>query len=220
MAHTHDAVVAKSAFVGRLLMASLSSGYLVVVWCFVVDSVAHESGVAGGACAVPEPCGFAFHGWALDEGALSLLGDFEVVPVPGHEDVGCGAVVEFLAAPPFVVFAGAPLVSVGVEDLCACHVDGGGHFVPVREVEVEVGVVVGELVGFCDGAAAVYVEGVVVGGDSFAEAYGFSVVAWNGCDCHVGAVVELVDELHHGHAGEPDLFRQGCLCAPGVITSL
>ena len=76
MAHTHDAVVARSALVGRLLMASLSSGYLVVVWCFVVDSVAHESGVSGGACAVPEPCGFAFHGWALDEGALSLLGDF------------------------------------------------------------------------------------------------------------------------------------------------
>lgn len=76
MAHPHDAVVARSAFVGRLLMASLSSGYLVVVWCFVVDSVAHESGVSGGACAVPVPCGFAFHGWALDEGALSLLGDF------------------------------------------------------------------------------------------------------------------------------------------------
>lgn len=76
MAHTHDAVVARSAFVGRLLMASLSSGYLVVVWCFVVDSVAHESGVAGGACAVSVPDGFAFHGWALDEGALSLLGDF------------------------------------------------------------------------------------------------------------------------------------------------
>ena len=75
MAHTHDAVVARSAFVGRLLMALLP-GYLVVVWCFVVYSVAHESGVAGGACAVPEPCGFAFHGWALDEGALSLLGDF------------------------------------------------------------------------------------------------------------------------------------------------
>ena len=76
MAHPHDAVVARSALVGRLLMASLSSGYLVVVWCFVVDSVAHESGVSGGACLVPEPCGFAFHGWALDEGALSLLGDF------------------------------------------------------------------------------------------------------------------------------------------------
>lgn len=75
MAHIHDAVVARSAFVGRLLMALLP-GYLVVVWCFVVDSVAHESGVAGGACAVPEPCGFAFHGWALDEGALSLLGYF------------------------------------------------------------------------------------------------------------------------------------------------
>lgn len=75
MAHTHDAVVARSAFVGRLLMALLP-GYLVVVWCFVVDSVAHESGVAGGACTVPEPCGFAFHGWALDEGALSLFGDF------------------------------------------------------------------------------------------------------------------------------------------------
>lgn len=75
MAHTHDAVVARSAFVGRLLMAPLP-GYLVVVWCFVVDSVAHESGVAGGACAMPEPCGFAFHGWALDEGACALLGDF------------------------------------------------------------------------------------------------------------------------------------------------
>ena len=76
MAHTHDAVVACWTLVGRLLMASLSSGYLVVVWCFVVDSVAHESGVAGGARLVPVPCGFAFHGWALDEGALSLLGDF------------------------------------------------------------------------------------------------------------------------------------------------
>ena len=76
MAQTHDAVVARSALVGRRLMASLSSGYLVVVWCFVVDSVAHESGVAGGACAVPVPCGFSFHGWALDEGACALLGDF------------------------------------------------------------------------------------------------------------------------------------------------
>lgn len=76
MAHPHDAVVARSAFVGRRLIASLLSGYLIVVWCFVVDSVAHESGVAGGACAVPVPDGFAFHGWALDEGALSLLGDF------------------------------------------------------------------------------------------------------------------------------------------------
>ena len=55
---------------------TISSRYLVVVWCFVVDSVAYESGVAGGACAVPVPDGFAFHGWALDEGALSLLGDF------------------------------------------------------------------------------------------------------------------------------------------------
>lgn len=77
-----------------------------------------------------------------------------------------------------------------------------------------------ELVGFCDGAAAVHVEGVIVGGDAFAEAHGFSVVAWDGCDGHVVAVVELVDELHHGHAGEPDLFRQGCLCAPGVVASL
>lgn len=93
---------------------TISSGYLVVVWCFVVDSVAHESGVSGGACAVPVPYGFSFHGWALDEGALSLLGDLEVVPVPCHEDVGCGAVVEFLAAPPFVVLVVAPLVSVGV----------------------------------------------------------------------------------------------------------
>ena len=55
---------------------TISSRYLVVVWCFVVDSVAHESGVAGGARLVPEPCGFAFHGWALDEGSLSLFGDF------------------------------------------------------------------------------------------------------------------------------------------------
>ena len=75
MAHPHDAVVARSALVGRLLMALLPC-YLVVVWCFVVDSVAHESGVAGGACAVSVPDGFSFHGWALDEGALSLLGDF------------------------------------------------------------------------------------------------------------------------------------------------
>lgn len=77
-----------------------------------------------------------------------------------------------------------------------------------------------ELVGFCDGAAAVHVEGVVVGGDSFTEAHGFTVVAGDGCDGDVGAVVEHVDELHHGHAGEPDLFRQGCLCAPGVVASL
>lgn len=69
-------MVACWTLVGRLLMASLLSGYLVVVWCFMVDSVAHESGVAGGACAVPVPDGFSFHGWALDEGALSLLGDF------------------------------------------------------------------------------------------------------------------------------------------------
>lgn len=130
-----------------------------------------------------------------------------MVSVPGHEDVGCGAVVEFLSAPPFVVLVVAPLVAVGVEDLCAGHFDGGGHFVPVREIKVEVGVVVGELVGFCDGAAAVYVEGVVVGGDAFAEAYCFTMVAGDGCDGDVGAVVEHVDELHHGHAGEPDLFR-------------
>lgn len=143
-----------------------------------------------------------------------------MVPVPCHQNVGCGAVVEFLAAPPFVLFAGPPLVAVGVQDLCACHVDGGGHFVSVGEVEVEVGVLVVELVGFCDGAAAVHVEGVVVCGDSFAESYGFSVVAGDGCDGDVGAVVELVDELHHGHAGEPDLFREGCLCAPGVVAAL
>ena len=140
--------------------------------------------------------------------------------MPGHQDVGCGAVVEFLAAPPFVVLVVAPLVSVGVQDGSPGYVDGGGHFVPVREIKVEVGVVVGELVGFCDGAAAVYVEGVVVGGDSFTEAHGFSVVAGDGCDRKVGAVVEHVDELHHGHAGEPDLFCQGCLCAPGVVASL
>ena len=85
---------------------------------------------------------------------------------------------------------------------------------------MEVGVLVGELVGFCDGAAAVHVEGVVVGGDAFTEAYGFSVVAGDGCDGDVGAVVELVDELHHGHAGEPDLFGEGCLCAPGVVAAL
>lgn len=169
---------------------------------------------------MPVPDGFAFHGWALDEGALSLLGDFEVVPVPCHENIRYGAVVEFLAAPPFVVLVVAPLVSVGVQDLCACHINGGGHFVPLGEVEVKVGVVVGELVGFCDGAAAVHVEGVVVGGDAFAESYGFSVVAWDGCDGHILAVVEQVDELHHGHAGEPDLFRQGCLCAPGVVAAL
>lgn len=186
----------------------------------MVDSVAHESGVAGGACAVPVPDGFSFHGWALDEGALSLLGYFEVVPVSCHEYIGYGAVVEFLAAPPFVVLVVAPLVSVGVQDPCSGHINGGGHFVPVREIKVEVGVVVGELVGFCDGAAAVHVEGVVVGGDSFAEAYGFSVVAGDGGDCHVVAVVEHVDELHHGHAGEPDLFGEGCLCAPGVVASL
>lgn len=143
-----------------------------------------------------------------------------MVPVPGHQDVGCGAVVEFLAAPPFVLFAGFPLVSVGVQDLCACHVDGGGHFVSAGEVEVKVGILVVELVGFCDGAAAVYIEGVIVGGDAFTEAHGFTVVAGDGCDGDVGAVVEHVDELHHGHAGEPDLFRQGCLCAPGVRAAL
>ena len=143
-----------------------------------------------------------------------------MVPVPGHENIRYGAVVEFLAAPPFVLFAGFPLVPVGVQDLCAGHIDGGGHFVPAGEVEVKVGILVIELVGFCDGAAAVHVEGVVVGSDAFAEAYGFTMVAGDGCDGDVGAVVELVDELHHGHAGEPDLFRQGCLCAPGVVASL
>lgn len=143
-----------------------------------------------------------------------------MVPVPCHEDVGCGAVVEFLAPPPFVLFAGFPLVPVGVQDLCAGHPNGGGHFVSAGEVEVKVGVVVVELVGFCDGPAAVHVEGVVVGGDAFTEAYCFTVVAGDGCDGDVGAVVEHVDELHHGHAGEPDLFRQGCLCAPGVVASL
>lgn len=143
-----------------------------------------------------------------------------MVPVPGHEDVGCGSVVEFLAAPPFVVLVVAPLVSVGVQDLCACNVDGGGHFVSAGEVEVKVGVLVVELVGFCDGPAAVHIEGVIVGGDAFTEAHGFTVVAGDGCDGDVGAVVEHVDELHHGHAGEPDLFRQGCLCAPGVVASL
>ena len=143
-----------------------------------------------------------------------------MVPVTGHEYVRCGAVVEFLAAPPFVVLVVAPLVSVGVQDLCAGHIDGGGHFVPAGEVEVKVGVVVGELVGFCDGPAAVHVEGIVVGGDSFAEAHGFTVVAGDGGDGDVGAVVEHVYELHHGHAGEPDLFRQGCLCSPGIVASL
>ena len=201
-------------------MASLLSGYLVVVWCFVVDSVAHESGVAGGARLVPVPDGFSFHGWALDEGSCALLGYFEVVSVPCHENIRYGAVVEFLAAPPFVVLVVAPLVSVGVQDPCSGHINGGGHFVPLGEGEVEVGVVVGELVGFCDGAAAVDVEGVVVGGDSFTESYGFSVVAGDGCDGDVVAVVEHVDELHHGHASQSDLFRQGCLCAPGVVASL
>lgn len=143
-----------------------------------------------------------------------------MVPVPGHQDVGCGAVVEFLATPPFVVLVVAPLVSVGVQDACAGHIDGGGHFVPVGENELYVGVVVGELVGFCDGPAAVHVKAIVVGGDSFTEAHGFTVVAWDGGYCDVGAMVEHVDELHHGHAGEPDLFRQGCLCAPGVVASL
>lgn len=85
---------------------------------------------------------------------------------------------------------------------------------------MKVGILVVELVGFCDGAAAVHIEGVIVGGDSFAEADGFAVVAGDGGDGDVGAVVEHVDELHHGHAGEPDLFRQGCLGAPGVVASL
>lgn len=143
-----------------------------------------------------------------------------MVPVPCHENIRYGAVVEFLAAPPFVVLVVAPLVSVGVQDLCAGHIDGGGHFVPLGEVEVKVGVVVGELVGFCDGPAAVYIERVVVGGDSFAESYCFAVVAGDGCDGDVGAVVEHVDELHHGHAGEPDLFGEWGLCAPGVVASL
>lgn len=169
---------------------------------------------------MPVPDGFSFHGWALDEGALSLLRYVEVVPVPCHENIRYGTVVEFLAAPPFVVLVVAPLVSVGVQDLCAGHLDGGGHFVPLGEDEAHVGILVGELVGFCDGPAAVYVEGVVVGGDAFAESYGFAVVAGDGCDGDVGAVVEHVDELHHGHAGEPDLFSQGCLCAPGVVAAL
>lgn len=99
--------------------------------------------------------------------------------MPGHKYVGCGAVVEFLAAPPFVVLVVAPLVSVGVKYPCACHIDGGCHFVPAGEVEVKVGILVGELVGFCDGPAAVHIEGVIVGGDSFAEAHGFAVVAWD-----------------------------------------
>ena len=143
-----------------------------------------------------------------------------MVPVACHQNVGYGAVVEFLAAPPFVVFAGFPLVPVGVQDLCAGHIDSGGHFVSAGEVEVKVGVLVVELVGFCDGPAAVHIEGVIVGGDAFTEAHGFTVVAWDGCYGDVGAVVEHVDELHHGHAGEPDLFRQGCLGAPGVVASL
>lgn len=115
--------------------------------------------------------------------------------MPCHENIRYGAVVEFLAAPPFVVLVVAPLVPVGVQYPCACHIDGGGHFVSAGEVEVKVGVLVVELVGFCDGAAAVHVEGVVVGGDAFAEAHGFSVVAGDGCDGHIFAVVELVDEL-------------------------
>ena len=149
-----------------------------------------------------------------------MLRDVEVVAVACHENIRYGAVVEFLTAPPFVLFAGFPLVPVGVKDFGACHVDGGGHFVPAGEVEVKVGILVVELVGFCDGAAAVHVEGVIIGGDAFTESYGFAVVAWDGCDGDVGAVVEHVDELHHGHAGEPDLFCQGCLCAPGVVASL
>lgn len=140
--------------------------------------------------------------------------------MPGHENIRYGAVVEFLAAPPFVVLVVAPLVPVGVQDLCACHVDGGGHFVPFWEVEVKVGVVVGELVGFCDGPAAVYIEGVIVGGDAFTESYGFTVVAGDGCDGDVGAVVEHVYELHHGHACQSDLFGEWGLCAPGVVASL
>lgn len=85
--------------------------------------------------------------------------------------------MEFLAAPPLVVLVVAPLVSVGVEYPCACHIDGGGHFVPLGENELYVGILVGELVGFCDGPAAVHIETVVVGGDSFTESYGFAVVA-------------------------------------------
>lgn len=59
-----------------------------------------------------------------------------MVPVSGHENIRCGAVVEFLAAPPIIVFAGAPLVAVGVQYPCACHVDGGGHFVSAGEIKV------------------------------------------------------------------------------------
>lgn len=114
--------------------------------------------MAGGACAVSVPDGFSFHGWALDEGALSLLRYLEVVPVACHENIRCGAVVEFLAAPPLVVLVVAPLVSVGVQYACACHMDGGGHFVTLGEDEAHVGILVGELVGFCDGAAAVHIE--------------------------------------------------------------
>ena len=59
-----------------------------------------------------------------------------MVSVTGHEYVGCGAVVEFLAAPPIIVFAGAPLVAVGVQDGSPGYVYGGGHFVSAGEVEV------------------------------------------------------------------------------------
>ena len=100
-----------------------------------------------------------------------------MVPVPCHEDVGCGAVVEFLAAPPIVVLVVAPLMPVSMQDLHTGHINGGGHFVPAGEVEVKVGVVVGELVGFGYGPAAVHIEGVIVGGDAFTESYCFTVVA-------------------------------------------
>lgn len=46
------------------------------------------------------------------------------------------------------------------------------------------------------------------------------MVAGDGGDGDVGAVVEHVYELHHGHAGEPDLFGERGLCAPGVVASL
>ena len=100
-----------------------------------------------------------------------------MMPVPGHQDVGCGAVVEFLAAPPFVVLVVAPLVPVGVQDLCAGHINGGGHFVSAGEVKVKVGILVVELVGFRDSPAAVHIEGVIVGGDAFTEPDCFTVVA-------------------------------------------
>lgn len=113
MVYIYDVVVVRLVFVGCLFMVLLF-GYLVVVWCFVVDSVVYEFGVFGGVCFVLELCGFFFYGWVLDEGVCVLFGDFEVVLVFGYENIRYGVVVEFLVVLLIIVFVGVLLVFVGV----------------------------------------------------------------------------------------------------------